>query len=234
MNIIKVIISSLISVVSLFTIAKLLGKRQIAQLSLFDYVASVTLGSIAAELAILSDDSIIEPLIAMFIFGATSYGISYITCKSYRLRLFFEGHVILLYQDGQIFEKNLLRAKIDVNEFLSACRASGYFDLEKVHTVYLETNGQISIYPMAKNKPASPEDLNLVVKQNKPFPNVIIDGRILKEAKEYIQKNDKWIDGQLKSNGIKDIKEVMLATYDFNKDKLNIYRKFHKAVKRDI
>lgn len=234
MNILKIIISSIISVISLFTITKFLGKRQMAQLSLFDYVSSVVIGSIAAELAIHSTDSYIEPLVAMLIFTLFSYSISIITCKSYALRKFFEGHVILLYQEGQIFEKNLLRAKIDINEFLSACRVAGYFDLEEVHTIYLETDGKISVYPMAKNRPATPEDLNMAVKQNKPLPNVIIDGKILKETKEYIHKNDKWIYGQLKSNGIGDIKEVMLATYDFNKDKLNVYKKFYKAIKRDI
>src|SRR5690554_5968762 len=209
MNILKIIISSIISVISLFTITKFLGKRQMAQLSLFDYVSSVVIGSIAAELAIHSTDSYIEPLVAMLIFTLFSYSISIITCKSYALRKFFEGHVILLYQEGQIFEKNLLRAKIDINEFLSACRVAGYFDLEEVHTIYLETDGKISVYPMAKNRPATPEDLNMAVKQNKPLPNVIIDGKILKETKEYIHKNDKWIYGQLKSNGIGDIKEVM-------------------------
>lgn len=234
MNILKIIISSIISVISLFTITKFLGKRQMAQLSLFDYVSSVVIGSIAAELAIHSTDSYIEPLVAMLIFTLFSYSISIITCKSYALRKFFEGHVILLYQEGQIFEKNLLRAKIDINEFLSACRVAGYFDLEEVHTIYLETDGKISVYPMAKNRPATPEDLNMAVKQNKPLPNVIIDGKILKETKEYIHKNDKWIYGQLKSNGIGDIKEVMLATYDFNKDKLNIYKRSYKAIKRDI
>lgn len=234
MNILKIIISSLIAVISLFTITKLLGKRQIAQLSLFDYVSSVVLGSIAAELAIHSTDSYIEPLIAMLIFTLFSYSISIITCKSYVIRKFFEGHVLLLYQDGQIFEKNLLRAKIDINEFLSACRVAGYFDLEEVHTIYLETDGKISVYPMVKSRPATVEDLNLTVKQNKPFPNVIIDGRILKEGLRHIHKNEKWVYEQIKSNSISDIKEVILATYDFNKDKLNVYKKFYKAVKRDI
>lgn len=234
MNILKIIISSLLSVISLFAITKFLGKRQMAQLSFFDYVSSVVIGSIAAELAIHSTDSYIEPLIAMLIFTLFSYSISIITCKSYVLRKFFEGHVILLYQDGQIFEKNLFRAKIDINEFLSACRVAGYFDLEEVHTIYLETNGKISVYPMDKNRPTTPEDLNLNIKQNKPFPNVIIDGKILKEGLEYIQKNEKWVNEQIKYNSISDIKEVMLATYDFNKDKLNVYKKFHKAIKRDI
>lgn len=220
MDIFKIVISSIISVISLFAITKFLGKRQMAQLSFFDYVSSVVIGSIAAELAIHSTDSYIEPLIAMLIFTLFSYSISIITCKSYVLRKFFEGHVILLYQDGQIFEKNLLRAKIDINEFLSACRVAGYFDLEEVHTIYLETDGKISVYPM--------------VKRSKPFPNVIIDGKILREGLEYIQKSEKWVYDQIKSNSICDIKEVMLATYDFNKDKLNVYKKFYKAIKRDI
>lgn len=234
MHILKIIAASFASLGSLFLFTKLMGNREMSQLSMFDYVSSIALGSIAGEMAVMSTDSILEPFISMIIFSVLTIFISYITCKSIFLRRFFEGQIILLYQNGQVFEKNLLKAKMDMDEFLSACRVSGYYDLEEVHTVYLETNGKISVLPNAQNRPATPSDLHLNPTQNIPLANVIIDGKILKDNLKSTGKNEKWVEKQLQSNGVTDIKEVILATYDSTKDKLNVYKKYHKKMLRDI
>lgn len=234
MHMFKVVIASFASLGSLFLFTKLMGNREMSQLSMFDYISSIALGSIAGEMAVMSTDSIIEPLISMGVFSVTTIFISFITCKSIYLRRFFEGQAILLYQNGQIFEKNLLKSKLDVDELLSVCRISGYYDLEEVHTVYLETNGKISVLPQVKNRPATPSDLNLNPTQALPLANVIIDGKILPDNLKSTGKNNTWVEKQLQSKGIKDIKEVILATFDSSKDTLNIYTKFNKKMLRDI
>jgi uncharacterized membrane protein YcaP (DUF421 family) len=233
MHILKIVVSSFASLGSLFVLTKLMGNREMSQLSMFDYVSSIALGSIAGEMAVMSTDSILEPLVSMVIFAGISIFISYMTCKSINLRRFFEGQAILLYQKGQIFEKNLLKAKLDVDELLSVCRISGYFDLEDVHTVYLETNGTISVLPNVKNRPATPEDLNLNPTQELPLANVIIDGKVLKDNLKSTGKDEKWVEKQLKNKGI-DLKEVILATYDSTSSSLNVYQKFHRKMLRDI
>lgn len=234
MEILKIVFSSLVSLASLFAFTKLLGNREMSQLSMFDYITSIALGSIAGEMAVLSTDSIILPLISMLVFSVVSLAISYFTCKSIYLRRFFEGQAILLYQNGQIFERNLLKAKLDVDELLSCCRISGFYDLEEVHTVYLETNGQISVLPMSSNRPATPNDMNLEVPQSLPLANVIIDGKILFDNLKSTGKNETWVQKQLQAKGVSDMKEVILATFDSNKDSLNIYLKFHRKMLRDI
>jgi uncharacterized membrane protein YcaP (DUF421 family) len=233
MELLKIVVATFISLGALFIFTKLMGNRQMSQVSMFDYVSSIALGSIAGELAVQSTDSIIGPLISMAIFSLCAILISYITCKSINLRRFFEGQAILLYQNGQIFEKNLLKAKLDVDEFLSVCRISGYFDLEEVHTVYLETNGTVSVLPKSKNRPATPEDHNLNPTQALPLANVIIDGKIMHDNLKSTGKNATWVEKQLQAKNI-DIKEVMLANYDGTKDKLNVYKKFHRKMLRDI
>jgi uncharacterized membrane protein YcaP (DUF421 family) len=211
-----------------------MGNREMSQLSMFDFISSIALGSIAGEMAVMSTDSIIEPFVSMIIFTVMTILISWATCKSIYLRRFFEGQAILLYQNGQIFEKNLLKAKLDVDELLSVCRISGYYDLEEIHTVYLETNGKVSVLPAAKNRPASPSDFNMEPAQSLPMANVIIDGKIMKDNLKSTGKNETWVEKQLQSNGVTDMKEVILATFDATKDKLNIYKKFNRKMLRDI
>ncbi len=233
MDILKIVFSSFASLATLFVLTKLMGNREMSQLSMFDYVSSIALGSIAGEMAVMSTDSVLEPFISMVIFAGCTIFISLITCKSILLRRFFEGQAILIYQNGQIFEKNLLKAKMDVDELLSVCRISGYYDLEEVHTVYLETNGKISVLPMAANRPATPQDLNLQPTQTLPLANVIIDGKILPDNLKSTGKNETWVQKQLNAKGI-DMKEVILATFDSTKDQLNVYKKFHRKMLRDI
>jgi uncharacterized membrane protein YcaP (DUF421 family) len=102
-----------------------MGNREMSQLSMFDYISSIAIGSIAGEMAVMSTDSILEPLLSMGIYSCFAILVSYGTCKSIYLRRFFGGQTILLYQEGQIFEKNLLKAKLDIDELLSICRISG-------------------------------------------------------------------------------------------------------------
>lgn len=222
------------SIVSLFILTKLMGDREISELSMFDYITSITIGSIAAEMATSLEGDFLKPLTAMIVYAVVSLLISYLTCKSIKLRRFFEGRTLLLYQNGQIYEENLLRAKIDVNEFLSMCRTSGYFDLNEIHTVIMETNGKLSIIPNAQNRPATPSDLNLNPQQNKMLANIIIDGKILKENLKATGKDEIWLKKQLSSQGAFDIKEVILANYDMNKEKLNIYLKLHEKTSGDF
>ena len=230
----EIVYSSLASIGSLFVFTKLMGNREMSQLSMFDYISSIAIGSIAGEMAVMSTDSILEPLLSMALYSGFAILVSYSTCKSIYLRRFFEGQAILLYQDGQIYEKNLLKAKLDVDELLSVCRIGGYYDLQEVHTVYLETNGTVSILPRVANRPVTPSDLNLTPTQSVPLANVIIDGKILKDNLKSTGKDEKWVEKQLSSQGVPDMNEVILATFDQNNDKLNIYKKFHRKMLRDI
>ena len=117
---------------------------------------------------------------------------------------------------------------------MASCRLSGYYDLEEIHTIFLETNGTISILPKSKNRPATPEDLNLNPEQSMPMASIILDGKIMSKNLKTTGKNEQWLDKQLKSQGIKDISEVFLATYDFSKEKINVYKKLNKKMTDDI
>jgi len=234
MEVIKIIIVSLGSIVSLFILTKLIGDRQMSELSMFDYINSITIGSIAAEMATSLEGDFVKPLTAMIVYGLVSFFISYITCKSMKLRRLFEGHTLLIYKDGQIFEKNLLKTKIDIDEFLGMCRQEGYFNLEDIYIAILETNGKLSIIPTAKNRPLTTSDMNINPEQDYPLANVIIDGNILIDNLKAIGKDEKWLNKQLRNKNVSNIKEVILATCDNSSNELNIYKKFNKKWTRDI
>ena len=146
-EIVIVVIRSIISLTALFAITKLLGKKQVSQLSLFDYVIGISIGNFAAEITINMEAKLIYGVIAMSVFGLIAYLVSILTMKSIRLRRFFMGVPTPLIQDGKIIEENLKKVKFDINDLLEECRSKNYFDINQIEYALMESKGTLSILP---------------------------------------------------------------------------------------
>lgn len=225
-----VLLRGFISFVCLFLITKLLGKKQVSQLSLFDYVIGISIGNFAAEITINLDSSLIYGLVAVIEFGLIAYIISILTMKSIVLRRFFMGTPTVLIEKGKIMEKGLKKVHFDINDLLEECRTNGYFDLNEIDYALMECNGQLSIMPKSGYKPVTVKDLELKQNIQGLCANVIIDGNVMDVNLKNMNKDIKWLEQQLKIKGYnKD--DVLLATLDIN-EKLTIYeRNLDKQVK---
>ena len=223
MDIIKVILTSLLSVAALFIITKIMGHKQVAQLDFFDYVCGITIGSIGAEMATELEEPY-KPLIALAIYGFVSIILSLIAHKMPRTRKYINGTPTILMNDGKIYRDNLKKAKLDLSEFMLLCREAGYFDLDEIQTAIFEHNGRLSVLPKAASRPATPEDLKITAKATHIGVEVIMDGRIMGENLSRLGRDGKWLDLQLKSQGCRSAKEVFLAVYVPEEDKLTVYR----------
>ncbi len=224
MEILKVILLSVFSIVVLFVLTKLIGNKQLSQANIFDYINGITIGSIAAELATNLERDWLKPLVSMIVYAAVTIFISIMSQKSIKLRRLFTGKEIVLFNKGQIYMKNLESASIDVNDFLSQCRLSGYFDLNDIETAIFETNGRISFIPKNTARPLNPADVNILPKQERYMTSLIIDGKVLKENLRNTGRDINWLNNRIKENNIENIEDVFLATYD-GKEKINIYKR---------
>lgn len=208
----KVTVTSIVSIIVLFGLCKLVGQRQISQMNLFDYVTSITIGSIAAEMA-TDLEAWWQPLTATVVYGIAALCIDLFTCKSIALRRFFNGRPVVLYQNGKLYPKNLLHARLDLNEFLTQCRVAGYFDLTQLQSAVLETNGQISFLPCAQFRPVNPSDLQLAPQPEGLWAALILDGSILIDNLTAVGQDTDWLREQLTARGFKTPDEVFLAMY---------------------
>ncbi len=220
-QIIETIVRGLISLITLFLITKLMGKKQISELSLFDYVMGISIGNFAAEITTNMDNQFINGIVAIVLFGVVAYIISKITMKSIKLRKFFMGVPTIIIQNGKLLENGLKKAKIDVNDLLEECRTNGYFDLSDIEFAIMEANGNVSFLPKGENKPLTIKDMNLKAEKQGLCANVIIDGKIMDKNLSNINKNKKWLDNELKVKG-KKYEDILLGTVDIN-DKLVLY-----------
>ena len=226
MEILKIVILSFSSLVTLFILTKLMGNREISQLSMFDYIIGITIGSIAAEMATALESDFIQPLVAMIVYALCTLVISIITSKSIKLRRIITGKSLILFDNGKLYRNNFKKAKLDLNEFLMLCRTSGYFNLSDLETVILEPNGKLSFLPITNKKPVTPTDLNLDLPTDKLLINIILDGKLLRKNLFQTGNDEIWLRKQLTSQGFNDLNEIFLATCDSNNN-LSIYKKIN-------
>lgn len=222
MDLIKVFFMSLGSIVALFLLTKLMGRKQMAQLSMFDYINGITIGSIAAEMATSLEDDFLQPLLAMVVYALAAITISYISCKSLKLRKIFLGKPLIIIENGKLYRESLKKAKLDLSEFLIQCRTSGYFDISSIDTAILEGNGKLSFLAKSNQRPATPEDLSINVEQEKMPVNIIFDGVLLKENLKSTGNDEVWLKKKIKEQGGSKIENIFLATCD-NNNNLKIY-----------
>lgn len=219
-----VIVRSYISLITLFLITKMLGKKQVSQLSLFDYVIGISIGNFAAEITINFDSSLIYGIVSVLIFGTFAYTISILTMKSIKIRRFFIGVPTVLIDKGQILEKGLKKVKFDINDLLEECRGNGYFDLNEIDYAIMEVNGKVSIMPKQPYKPITLKDMNLKESNQSLCANVIIDSNIMENNLKNMNKNIEWLEQQLKIKGYESLDNILLATLDKN-EKFTVYEK---------
>lgn len=223
MEILKVILTSILSAAALFMIAKIMGHKQIAQLDVFGYITGITIGSIAAELATELENPL-NPLVAMIVYGAITVLLTTLTGKFQKTRKFINGTPTIIMNNDKIFRKNMKKAKIDLSEFMVMCRQEGYFDLSEIQTAIFEYNGRLTILPKSEKRPANAEDLGLTVQRASISTEVIMDGRVLSENLKRLGLDETWLSREIKRQGGKKAQDIFLALCDDN-NKLSIYYK---------
>lgn len=229
----NIILRSFIVLTLLFFLTKLLGKKQVSQLSLFDYIVGITIGNIAADISLDLEKNLLAGLVSLSIYCLISYLISIITLKNIKLRRFFIGVPTLLMENGKIIESGLKKVKLDINEFLAEARIAGYFNIEEINYAIMELNGNVSFLPYEKDKPATKSDMKIKVKDNNLTTVAIIDSTYMENNIKAIGKNKKWLDHELKVLGYDSYDEILLATID-NNDKLLVYKKDVKPIKNTV
>lgn len=232
MDFVKVILMSLGSIIALFISAKIIGNKQMSELSMFDYINGITIGSIAAEMATALDSNFYYPLLAIAVYTIIIWLISIVTEKSVKGRRLFAGRSIILMENGKLYEQNLHTAKIDINDLLTQCRINGYFNLDDIDTAILEQNGKISFLPKSDVKPLTPRDVNMSPEQEKLLQVVILDGHIMTENLKRTGNNQKWLENELRKQKIGNIKDVYLAECD-NNNQLSVFKHNQDAPKND-
>jgi uncharacterized membrane protein YcaP (DUF421 family) len=213
-EIILIVIRSLLSFIVVFTMARILGKKQISQLTFFDYVVGICIGDMASSIAIDTSVQLLNGVIGLIIYTILSLIIAFGAIKSLKIRTLVESNPTIIIRDGKVLEKNLYKNRMTFDDLMMGLRDKGAFKLSEVELAVLETNGEVSVMKKAEFNPITPSDINLQVEEEHIQSLIIIDGTILGKRLTYLGYTKEWLLGEIQKQGAQDFSDVFLAQID--------------------
>ncbi len=222
---VKVLLNSIYSFAAMFVVAKMLGKKQIAQLSFTDYVIGISIGSIAAEWSTDVEQPWYYYVVAISVYFLISYLITLLERTTLPLKRFLRGKPIIIIDNGKINYKNLKKSKLDVNDVIGLCREKGFFNLNDVAFAIFETNGSLSVLPVGNQTPTVVSDFGIDGEKASLQKFVINDGKIDENYLKILGKDEKWLFKNLKINNKKELKNILVAFYDEKTKNFDVHYK---------
>lgn len=214
LNWVEIVIRSFTFLIALFLLTKWLGKKQLAELSFFEYVTGITIGSIAAEVTMGLERHIMHGLIAMTIWTLFPIIMGLLSLKNKKIRDFVEGKATIVIKDGKILEDNLKKERYTIDELLEQLRSKDVFQVSDVEFAVIEPNGDVSVLLKKENHPLTAKDIQLNSPPIKEPQTVIMDGLILDEPLSTAGLNRGWLHEELEKMGVT-VENVFLGQIDF-------------------
>lgn len=208
-----VTLRTLLAVVVIFIITKLIGKRQISQLSFFEYVTGITIGSITAYISLDLESKWYLGIVALVVWAGVSIGLEYATLKSKIIRDLVDGKGTVIVKEGKVMEDNLKKVRLTSDELLEQLRGKNAFKLADVEFATMESNGQLSVLLNKQNQPLTAQHLGIKVGPEQEPQTVIMDGEIMEEPLATAGLNRGWLKTELDKLGIP-VENVFLGQVD--------------------
>ncbi|ULM98106.1 DUF421 domain-containing protein [Peribacillus frigoritolerans] len=211
---IEVILRSITSFSLLLVGTKILGKQTISQMTMFDFVATISLGAIAANLAFNTSIKVHHTIIAFTIYIAIIFLMALISLKNRKGRKFLAGDPTIVMQNGKILEGNMNKMRYTLDYLNQQLRERDIFNIEEVLFAIVETNGTLTVLKKPQFRNVTKQDLMIPVMPEQKLPiELIMDGEIIKENLEQNNITFSWLESELiKRNLLKhDVVYAVLA-----------------------
>lgn len=209
-----VLVRSLIAFASLLIFTRMLGKRQLSQLTFFDYVLGITIGSIAASVSTDLSSPAWPHWVGLFTWVAVVAIVQWCSIRWKIVDRFLSGEPVVMIMKGKILEQNMKAVRYTISELLEHLRDKEVFDISQVEFAVLETSGTLSVLLKPEYQPPTLKDLNITPPQGGISTELIYSGLVIEENLKQAGVNHKWLMKQLKAQGISNPDEVFLATYN--------------------
>ena len=200
----------------LFIFTKLLSKRSLAKLTYFDYMAIVTLGTLAGNLAFNTKIAIMDFLLAMVLITIIIKLASYGAIKSKFWRKKIAGEATVLIENGKIREEKMHQLNYSYDYLLEQLRQEQIFNLSKIEFALLEPNGELSVQLKSQYRPVTPRDLGLETNYEGLSTTLILEGQVLKSNLAANNLSEEWLSKELDKRNIADSKKVTFAALGTN------------------
>ncbi len=207
----QAILNSLIVFVLLIILARIIGKKLLAQMTFFDFVIGITIGTIGGAFVTTEVKGyyvLISPIFLTLLVLLTGY----LSLRSVPARKFIEGEPLVIIQNGKIYEKNMRKIRYNVDDLLMQLREKGVFNMSQVEFAIIEPHGQLSVLKKSQFLPVTPGDLNIPTKYQGVSSEIIRDGKIVEQNLKQNSLSHEWLYNELAARNIRNIRNVFLAS----------------------
>jgi uncharacterized membrane protein YcaP (DUF421 family) len=203
----------LLSFITLLIMARIMGRKEISQMTFFNFISAITIGTIGGALITDPAFTIWEGVYSLIGWTLLTVGMGLLDIKSKKARKLIEGEPIVLINNGKIMDKAMRKVRLDVDALKVMLREKNVFSLNDVEFAIYETDGKLSVLKKETKQNLTKSDMNLQPKLNKhPKPtDVISDGVLNVENLSKLQLDQQWLQKQLDQAGIDSISDVFYA-----------------------
>jgi uncharacterized membrane protein YcaP (DUF421 family) len=192
-------------------VIRLMGKREIGQLSPFDFVVAIIIAELAAIPMEATDIPLWHSVLPLCILGALEVIVSYATLFSRKLRGIICGQPQIIIKNGEILKNEMRKARYNLDDLVAQMRDKGIVDPEDVEFAVLETSGKLSVILKSQHRPVTPADLGISTAYEGLPTVLVMDGDVMKTNLEQISLDETWLQKVLGERGLTP-KKVLLAT----------------------
>ncbi|KIL40498.1 hypothetical protein SD70_13090 [Gordoniibacillus kamchatkensis] len=214
MNVSEILVRTVAAYVALFFWCRVFGKKQISQMTFFDYVAGITLGAITSAVIFTKDVPLWSGVAVLSTFALLSLLSGIIVMKSQAGKKLLAGEPSVIIRSGDIVESAMRRCRLTKDDLLKLLRGKNVFHLDEVEYAVLETDGSLSVLKKADELPVTRKDMNIRSASRGLSKIVALDGKLAAAGPLSEKTDPAWLAERLSEQGIGSIEEISLAQLD--------------------
>jgi uncharacterized membrane protein YcaP (DUF421 family) len=207
----QAILYPIIVYILLVSLSRVMGKKLLGQLTFFDFVTGITLGTIGGAF-VTTEVRGYYVLVSAVMFAVLVFITGIITLKNVTARKLIEGEPVIVMQNGKIYEDNMKKVRYNQDDLMMQLREKDVFNMDEVEFAILEPHGKLSVLKKSQNQNVTLKDLNIPSYYKGISTEIIRDGRIQESNLKDNSLTHEWLYNKLSDQGIKNIEEVFLAT----------------------
>lgn len=212
LNLFEMLVRSTCAFFAILLLARIIGKKQLSQLTFFHYVTGITFGSIAAEISAQVETPFLDGLASLIWWTVLTLVVTFLSLKSKKARVLFDDKPIIVIENGQIIPHHLKKARLHTDELAMLLREQSIFSFDDVHYAVFETNGQLSVLKKPAARTATKQDVKADVSTPPLFPiELISDGVILYENLQEYDLTEDWLLKKLRNKNIQHVTDIYYA-----------------------
>lgn len=194
--------------VLILIIFRIMGKREIGQLSIIDFVVSIMIAEMAVVAIENTDDPLFHTVVPMLMLMLIQITLAIISLRNKRFRDFVDGQPTIIINRGKIDEQAMRQQRYNFDDLLVQLREKNIRRISDVEFAILESSGHLSVFE---------KENNIINKEGNITVPLIIDGYIDEENLSRINKTNLWLRQELRKIGIQEIKNISFCSYENGK-----------------